>query len=370
MASDGLSRRRLLAAVGVAAAGTAGCQSLLTSSDQSGDAAADTPRTPETTGPPQGSAEGNVYTDVYDDVADGVVSIQVYSGVGRPASGSGFLVENGYIVTNEHVVDAGDTVYVRYAGTDWREVSVVGTDVYSDLAVIEDDAVPDATAPLSWAEVTPPIGTRVVAIGNPFGLSGSVSEGIVSGVDRTLRGENGFSIAAGIQTDAAVNPGNSGGPLVDLDGDVLGIINSGGGDNVGFAISAQLARRVIPALVADGSYDHPYMGVGLSNVSPLLAAANDLERAAGVYINTVVPGGPSDGVLRGSTGTERVDGVEVGTGGDVVRRLDDTPTPTRQDLAAYLALETSPGDTMTVTVQRDGATRTVELTLGTRPVPP
>lgn len=369
MDSDGLSRRRLLAAVGVGVTGTAGCQSLLTSTDQSGDATTGTPQTPEPEAPTRDSGEGSVYTDVYDEVADAVVSIQVYAGTGRPASGSGFLIDGGHIVTNEHVVAAGDTVYVRYAGTDWREVTVGGTDVYSDLAVINADSVPDSADPLSWASATPAIGTRVVAIGNPFGLSGSVSEGIVSGIDRTLRGANNFSIAAGIQTDAAVNPGNSGGPLVDLDGNVLGVINSGGGDNVGFAISAQLAKQVIPALITDGSYDHPYMGVGLSNVSPTIAQANDFERASGVYINSVVPDGPSDGVLEGSTGSTVVDGVEVGTGGDVVRRLDDTPTPTRQDLAAYLALETSPGDTMAVTVQRDGGTETVDLTLGARPDP-
>jgi len=369
MNSDGLSRRRLLTALGVAAGGTAGCQSLLTSSGQSGDTSAATPETPESDDPARERVEDSVYTDVYDDVADAVVSIQVYSGVGRPASGSGFLVDGGYIVTNEHVVAAGDTVYVRYAGTDWREVDVAGTDVYSDLAVIDTDSVPSTAAPLSWASAAPPIGTRVVAIGNPFGLSGSVSEGIVSGVDRTLRGENGFSIAAGIQTDAAVNPGNSGGPLVNLDGDVLGVINSGGGDNVGFAISARLAQRVIPALVATGSYDHPYMGIGLSNVSPLVAEANDLERASGVYVNQVRSNGPSDGVLEGSTDSEVINGTRVGVGGDVVRRLDTTPTPTRQDLATYLALETSPGDTMAVTIQRDGATQTVDLTLGSRPAP-
>jgi len=369
MDSDGLSRRRLLAAVGLAATGTAGCQSLLTSADQSTDTSAGSTETPEPGGPARERADGNVYTDIYDEVADAVVSIQVYSGVGRPASGSGFLVDGGYIVTNEHVVTDADTVYVRFADTDWREVTVAGTDVYSDLAVIDTDSVPTTADPLPWASAAPPIGRRVVAIGNPFGLSGSVSEGIVSGVDRTLQGENGFSIAAGIQTDAAVNPGNSGGPLVDLDGDVLGVINSGGGDNVGFAISALLAQRVIPALVATGSYEHPYMGIGLSNVSPLIAEANDLEQASGVYVNQVRSDSPSAGVLEGSSGSEVVNGTRVGVGGDIIRRLDDTPTPTRQDLAAYLALETSPGDTMAVTVQRDGSTQTVDLTLGKRPAP-
>jgi len=369
MDSDGLSRRRLLAAVGVGVTGTAGCQSLLTSSEQSGGSTAESTGTPSSDTSRQPRGEGSVYTDVYDEVADAVVSIEVYAGVGRPASGSGFLLDDRHIVTNEHVVGAGDTVYVRYAGTDWREVSVTGTDVYSDLAVIDAAEVPETIAPLSWASTTPPVGTRVVAIGNPFGLSGSVSEGIVSGVDRTLRGANNFSIAAGIQTDAAVNPGNSGGPLVNLDGEVVGIINSGGGDNVGFAISTQLAERVVPAVVEDGDYDHPYMGIALRNVTPLVAQANDLANAAGVYVDDTLAGGPAEGVLRGSTGERTVSGDSIPYGGDVVRKLDDTPVPTRQALATYLALETSPGDKMAVTVQRDGSMRTVELTVGARPEP-
>jgi S1-C subfamily serine protease len=150
---------------------------------------------------------------------------------------------------------------------------------------------------------------------------------------------------------------------------VVGVINSGGGDNVGFAISAQLALRVLPALVDTGSYDHPYMGVSLRSVSPLVAQANDLDDASGVYIDEAIPDGPSDGVLQGSTGSTTIDGVEVGTGGDIVRELDEVPIQTRQDLATHLALETSPGDSMAVTVQRDGQEQTVELTVGTRPDP-
>jgi S1-C subfamily serine protease len=273
------------------------------------------------------------------------------------------------MVTNEHVVAGASEYYIRFSETDWREVDVVGTDVYSDLAVIDVDEVPSAVSAPTMLDSTPEIGTQVVAIGNPFGLSGSVSEGIVSGVDRTLEGANNFSIAAGIQTDAAVNPGNSGGPLVTLDGDVVGVINSGGGDNVGFAISSQLVERVVPALIEDGNYDHPYMGVTLQDVSPLIAQANDLDDAAGVYIDSAVPGGPADGVLEGSTGEQRIDGYDVPTGGDIVRRLDETPIATRGDLATYLALETSPGETMAVTVQRDGSEQTVELTVGTRPDP-
>ncbi len=355
-----LSRRSVLTAIGASvAAGSAGCQ--VPSEGSSSDSDATTSS--------GGQSSESVYTAVYEDVADAVASIRVYYDTGGASQGSGFLMDQSHLVTNQHVVDSASSVFVRFDGTDWRAVEVVGEDIYSDLAVLRIEARPPDTDSLAFVDQPPEIGTQVVAIGNPFGLSGSVSEGIVSGVNRTLQSANNFSIAAGIQTDAAVNPGNSGGPLVNLDGEVVGVINSGGGDNVGFAISAQLARRVLPALVEDGSYDHPYMGVSLRSVSPLVARANDLDDASGVYIDEVLPGGPSDGVLQGSTGSTTIDGVTVDTGGDIVRQLDGVPIQTRQELATHLALETSPGDTMAVTVQRDGQEQTVDLRVGTRPDP-
>lgn len=359
MSPASISRRSLLTALGVSvAAGSAGCQSQTgTGSSESASSSGG-----------QSSAE-SVYTDVYEDVSAAVGSIRVYYDTGGASQGSGFLMDDNHLVTNQHVVDSASSVFVRFGGTDWRAIEVVGEDIYSDLAVLRIEERPPDAESLSFVDQPPEIGTEVVAIGNPFGLSGSVSEGIVSGVNRTLQSANNFSIAAGIQTDAAVNPGNSGGPLVNLDGEVVGVINSGGGDNVGFAISAQLALRVLPALIDTGAYDHPYMGVSLRSVSPLVAQANDLADASGVYIDEVIPGGPSDDVLQGSTGSTTIDGVEVGTGGDIVRELDEVPIQTRQDLATHLALETTPGDSMAVTIQRDGQEQTVELTVGTRPDP-
>jgi S1-C subfamily serine protease len=311
----------------------------------------------------------NLYTSVYEDVADAVASVSVYTGSRQPTQGSGFMIDETHMVTNQHVVADSTDLYVRFADTDWGDASVLGTDIYSDLAVLTVDTTPDSMSPLSFSEARPSVGNRAVAIGNPFGLSGSVSAGIVSGTNRNLRGANNFSIAAGIQTDAAVNPGNSGGPLVDLDGNVLGVINSGGGDNVGFAISGQLAQRVIPALIEDGAYEHPFIGIRLNGVSPLVAEANDLEDASGIYVHDTFEGGPSDGILQGSTGTEIINGAEINTGGDVIRAVDGTPIPTRQAFGAYLALETSPGETINVTVERDGSETTVAVTLGTRPDP-
>lgn len=362
-----LTRRRLLGAFGGAVAATAGCQAPGSPAESSaGDQATNAGQSPSAG---ESTQPESAYTAVYEQVVDAVASIRVYTDAGSASQGSGFLVDGEHIVTNQHVVAGGSEVSVRFSDTGWRSVSVVGADVYSDLAVLRIDAPPAGVTPLSFVETEPPVGTEVVAIGNPFGLSGSVTAGIVSGVDRTLEGANNFSIADTVQTDAPVNPGNSGGPLVTLDGEVVGVINAGGGDNVAFAISAPLTQRVVPALITSGDYDHSYMGVGLRSVSPLVARANDLDPASGVYIDRVVEGGPSDGVLRGSSGTELVSETSVPVGGDVVRRLGDTPTPTRQALASFLALSTSPGDTIDVLVERDGAERTVELTLGSRPEP-
>jgi S1-C subfamily serine protease len=361
MEFDSPSRRTFLGALGAVAAGVAGCQSPGSTDPDPGIGSGGTNAQ---TAPP----DGNAVSAAYRSAAGAVASIRVY-GDGRGSQGSGFLIDDRHLVTNEHVVAGGTEYHARFEDTGWREVALVGADVYSDLAVLRIDDPPTETTPLSFVDDDPPVGTQVVAIGNPFGLAGSVSAGIVSGVDRTLESANNFSIADAVQTDAAVNPGNSGGPLITLDGEVVGVINAGGGDNVAFAVSAALTQRVVPELVAEGGYDHSYMGVVLQDVTPRLAEAGTIDPAAGVYIDRVVEGGPSDGVLQGSERRVVQSGVEVGVGGDVIRRLDDTPTPTRQELSTFLSLETSPGDTIDVTLDRDGRQRTVQLTLGTRPDP-
>jgi S1-C subfamily serine protease len=308
------------------------------------------------------------YSRVYRQVADSVAAVRV-SRPGGTARGTAWVYDDTHLVTNEHVVSDVESVSVWFSSDGWRAARVVGTDVYSDLAVLAVEDVPDAAAPLSLVERDPPIGTQVAAIGNPFGLTGSLSTGVVSGRNRTLPAPNGFSIADAIQTDAPVNPGNSGGPLVDLEGDVVGVVNSGGGDNIGFAISAAMVSRVVPSLIRTGDYEHSYMGIGLVDMTPDLAEANDLSEARGLYVDEVVDGGPSDGVLRGTTGSRVVDGRQVETGGDVVVRLGQTEIQTTQTLSTFLALETSPGDTVAVTVIREGSREELRLRLGSRPEP-
>mgnify|MGYP000457015589 CR=1 FL=1 len=370
------TRRGFLATCGTAlAAATAGCgASPFGGDDGNSGTGENVPPVSPRPGPEAGSdgqfdrfAQENQssYASVYADVRDSVGQIQVYTSQGT-AGGTGWVYRDEFVVTNQHVVENAEDIYVRFAEGGWVEAEVVGTDIYSDLAVMSVPEIPTASEGLPLRSSDPAVGTEVVAIGNPFGFSGSVSAGIVSGVNRAIEGPNNFSIPDAIQTDAAVNPGNSGGPLVSLAGNVAGVINSGGGDNVGFAISASLTRRVVPSLIRDGEYHHSYMGVGIRDVGPLLAEANDVERGSGVYVASVFDGGPADGVLRGTTGQTTVDGRSVDTGGDVVVRMEGTPVTTNNALATVLALETSPDDTVDVTVLRDGRERTVRLTLGAR----
>lgn len=357
------SRRRFLAALGAAA--TAGCSAPAVQSTPTTDATEDRSATP--TG--SSRASSGPFAPVYDDVAPSVVLVRTYDSVGPAGQGSGWMYDDEVVVTNDHVVDGADTIRVQFREGQWVEAAVLGTDPYSDLAALSVPSSPGYADPLTLVDADPEIGARVAVIGAPFGLGGSLTTGVVSGLDRSIRGPNNFSIPDAVQTDAALNPGNSGGPLVDVDGEVVGVISQGGGENVGFAISAALTRRVIPALVETGTYEHAFMGVAIRPVTPLQAEALGLDRAAGVYVDRVLEGGPSDGVLDGSTGTEEVESVEVPVGGDVIRALDDVEVRTMADLSTYLALETSPGDVIAVTVLRDGEEAVVDLELGTRPDP-
>ncbi|WP_207592580.1 trypsin-like peptidase domain-containing protein [Halomontanus rarus] len=306
------------------------------------------------------------FTEVYRETIESVVLVTVSrpdvgGGGGGGGLGSGFVIDDQHVVTNNHVVQNApeDGVELQFRNQEWRTASVVGTDVYSDLAVLRVENMPDVAA-LSFVESEPAIAQNVLVLGNPLGLDASISQGIVSGVDRVLPSPVGFAIPAAIQTDAAVNPGNSGGPLVDLDGDVLGIVFAGTNQTIGFAISARLANRVVPALIEDGEYEHPYMGVGVQPVGPEIADAVGLEDATGVLVTDVVSNAPADGVLEPATRSRPASG-------DVIVAVDGQEIPNQAQLLSFLALETSPGDTIELRIVRDGELRTAELTLEPRP---
>jgi len=276
------------------------------------------------------------------------------------------VIQWSHIVTNAHVVGSSDTVQVRFNEGTWSSGTVQGSDPHSDLAVIRVDSVPESATPLTLIDKNPAIGQEVVAIGNPYNLDGTVTTGIVSGTDRLIPSPAGYQIPDSVQTDAAVNPGNSGGPLMSLDEGVVAVINSGGGDNIAFGISSALVQRVVPQLIDTGSYDHAYMGVSLENVTPSIAAANDVSEPQGQLVVETTPGGPVDEVLQPST-LRIVNGGRVPVGGDIILEIEGVAMDTFEDLASYLALQTSPGDTIDVTILRDGSEQTVEVTLDSRP---
>jgi S1-C subfamily serine protease len=366
------TRRDVLAGLAsVGAVGTAGCVQV-----GPPDAAPRVADADGTAGAGAGSQETGseiaaTETEVYQSTIQSVVGILNYGRNGPQGSGSGFVAGDGYVVTNQHVVADATDLKLRFQGNTWRDADIVGTDAYSDLAVLRAEDHPEAATPLSWVDTDPepPVGTPVMAIGSPYGFSGSASTGIISGVDRVLSAPNNFTVADSVQTDAALNPGNSGGPVVTYDGAVAAVAARGGGDNLGFGVSAALAKRVVPALAAEGEYNHSLMGVRLVGVSPVIAEAYDIDDVGGVLIVEVMDGGPADGILRGADGSTTVDGVSVPTGGDVVVGIGGTDVEVQANLSNYLALETSPGDTVEFTVLRDGSETTVSFELGERPNP-
>ena len=312
------------------------------------------------------------YTELYRETAPSVVSVylSVSTADGRPVggSGSGFVYDEfGYVVTNAHVVGDAEAVELRFADGEWRTGEVVGADAYTDLAVVFVADLPDAAVPLPVARENPTPGERVAAFGNPMGLDGTMTTGIVSGTSRSTPGERGFAIPDTIQTDAAINPGNSGGPLVRADGKVVGVNRAKTGDNIGFAVSPAVLNRVVPALIDRGEYRHAYLNVRTVDVSPTVAEANGLDGPGGVLVVDGNRGGT--GPLRGCRTTRRVRGRTVPVGGDVIVGIDGRPVDSHEALMQYLVTECAPGDTIEVEVRRDGRTETRHVRLDARPVP-
>lgn len=322
---------------------------------------------------------------LYESTSPGVVAIRVFS-EGGGGLGSGFVIDReGHIITNFHVVEGVDELEVDFPSGFKTRGQVIGSDTDSDLAVIKVDAPPEELHPLSLGDSSEiQVGQTVVAIGNPFGLSGTMTQGIVSSFGRTLQslreapGGGLFTAGDIIQTDAAINPGNSGGPLLNLDGEVIGVnrairtfnftvgeepLNSG----VGFAIAINLVKRVIPALISDSTYDYPYLGItSLDDLSLIQQEALDLSQSNGAYVMSVTPGSPADkaGLMGGETSTE-ISGLY--SGGDLIIAIDDQDVYQFGDLLSYLLNHKSPGDTVTLTILRDGQEMQLDLVLGSRP---
>ncbi len=322
---------------------------------------------------------------LYQSVNPGVVAIKT---VGDQAGslGSGFVIDtDGHIVTNYHVVEGSKQVEVDFTSGFKAYGAVIGTDLDSDLAIVKVDAPVAELHPLPLADSdTLQVGQTVIAIGNPFGLNSTMTLGIISALGRTLdslhttSGGGVFTAGDIIQTDAAINPGNSGGPLFNLNGEVIGVnrairtvnttesgeaLNSG----IGFAISSNIVRRVSPALIENGKYDYPYLGISsLPALSLPAIEALGLKNQTGAYVTDVVAGGPADkaGIKAGDQATSD---PTLLAGGDLIIAIDGRPVKVFDDLLRYLIGHKSPGDTVTLTILRGEETMDVVLTLGKRP---
>jgi S1-C subfamily serine protease len=326
---------------------------------------------------------------IYQQAGPGVVLIKTST-----AFGSGWVYNSdGIIVTNEHVISGETSVEVDFPSGEKVFGNVAASDTYSDLAIIKVDPTAVKLVPLPLGDSSAlQVGQIVVAIGNPWVMNNTMTTGIVSALGRTVQSgsqsSSGGSFSTGdiIQTDAALNPGNSGGPLLDLNGNVIGVnsqirtdnyttsgepINSG----VGFAISVNTVKRVIPSLISKGKVDYPYLGIGgyvgvISPDMPLdLINALGLKNTYGAYVLSVVPGGPSDkaGIHAGTTPLTLQGATNIYSGGDLIIAADGHKITNFDDLISYLAVYKSPGDTVHLTVLRGSQQLDIPVVLGTRP---
>lgn len=345
------------------------------------------PQPPLTTGSGAADSSEEALVALYERVNPGVVAILITAADGSSGQGSGFVYDtDGHIITNLHVVDGAETIEVDFPSGYKAEGELIATDQDSDLAVVKVNAPAEELHPLPLGDSDQiKVGQTVIAIGNPFGLDGTMTRGIVSAKGRTLdslrQTSSGatFSVGDIIQTDASINPGNSGGPLINLNGEVIGInrairttnydsttgeaLNSG----IGFAVSINIVRRVVPVLISKGRYDYPYLGV---TARPQLTLAEvkalGLDRNTGAYVLEVASGGPAAkaGLRGGKTETSI---PELYAGGDLIIGVDGRPVKVFGDLLSYLMNNKSPGDQVVITVVRDNQEKEVTVTLDKRP---
>jgi S1-C subfamily serine protease len=341
---------------------------------------------------PGADAQSQILEAVYEKVNPSVVQVSNLGtsralGADQPlrqGQGSGFVWDTeGHIVTNDHVVRNAQLLQVTFADGTILDAELVGTDPNGDIAVLKVDPAMVTLVPVEQGDMSEVrVGQMAIAIGNPFGYSGTMTQGIVSAMGRSIPAVTGFSIPQAIQTDAAINPGNSGGPLLNSRGQVIGVndqIRTSNGSNtgIGFAIPINIVQRIVPALIQDGKYAHSYLGIEGGTYTRAWAEALDLPAdARGAYVLGVIRGGPAarSGLRAGTVDSEVLLGVSTSgpvylqRGGDLITAIDDYPVTKMDDLLIYLDAHTSPGQTAELSVLRAGGEQaTVTVTLGERP---
>ena len=317
-------------------------------------------------------------SEIFEKTEPGVVRVNVQrinsvDGVG--GIGSGFVFDKkGHIITNAHVVNDATKVVITFLDGRSYNAEIIGADEYTDIAVIKVNADFSLLQPVSLGDSsTLKVGEEIAAIGNPFGLSGSMTSGIISQVGRLLPTENQYSIPDVIQTDAAINPGNSGGPLLNMMGGVVGIntaiqSNTGSNTGVGFAIPSQTVAKIVPTLIEKGEYKHPWIGVSGRDIDPDLAKVLKVTDAIGFLIVAVVEDSPaSKAGLIGSEKTIEVDGVNYPIGGDIIVAVDGIEVRQIDDILIHLQRAKSIGDEMVLEVLRDNRTTNITIILQERP---
>ena len=312
---------------------------------------------------------------IYELVKNSVVSVMVVTMDGHQVSGSGFVYdEQGHIVTNAHVINNARSIEIRFQDGSFFRAQIVGSDIFSDLAVLVIDAPEQLLNPLSLADSSSlKVGHSVMAIGNPFGFSGSMTVGVISQIGRTLSAPGQYSIPNVIQTDAALNPGNSGGPLLNFMGEVVGVNTVASGTGLGFAIPSNTVSREIPVLIDKGTYEHSWLGLLGHDLTVDFADAmgiDNFETNRGWIIGEVITGSPADKAgLKGGSTQIVVGDRSVLLGGDIIIEIDSFRIRNGDDVSIYLEERTRPGQTIVVKVVREGVEISISLVLGTRPLP-
>jgi S1-C subfamily serine protease len=325
--------------------------------------------------------------DVYKRVSPGVVLVT--SSIVRPdffqqatppqqGVGSGFIIDGqGHIVTNNHVVEEAERLEVSLPDNSVVPARLIGRDPWFDIAVIKVDVSPERLHQLTLGDSDAvEIGELAIAIGNPFGLERTVTTGIVSARRATVDSPGGTGVLVdAIQTDASINPGNSGGPLLNARGEVIGVntlarlIQGVGQAGINFAIPINAVKRIAPELIAAGTYNHPFLGVGTVAITESIATELSLLVREGLIVQSVTPGsGAASAGIRPSTQPRQVRSRELGVGGDIIVAVDGRPMPRSPDLLVYLERYRRPGDTVTLTVNRDGQTQDIPVRVGDRPL--